>query len=403
MEARGYTLSNYLYFLLKIWVGMLPIFLALGRLMDVSLLACLAAPLFVCAVKVIITAVTLAGSRNGQKIRSENLPDAAIWVGAGLSLAAAYLPPLMGVTLPQTVFLAAAALMIAAGVFCFAYVWRYPHYLAVYRTLLASDSFLLAPVAKQKAADMYRKKIETDLSATSRQIGYRYFNDLFMKRHAKILTKAAKRITVILAGLVLAAAAACLWDPEIKVQTNQAILSFLPYTLLLMYFINRGRSITAAMFMNCDHSMLTYRFYRRPKAVLSLFAERLKYVALINLIPAAVLALGLPLLLLISGGTDQPVHYAVLVVSVLAMSVFFSVHTLILYYLLQPYNKELETKNFLYTLADVVTYYICFFAAGKSVSILVFGIGITAFCIVYVAVALFLVYRFAPKTFKLRI
>lgn len=64
--------------------------------------------------------------------------------------------------------------------------------------------------------------------------------------------------------------------------------------------------------------------------------------------PAAVIAIGLPLLLYLSGGTQQPVHYAVLLVSILAMSVFFSVHTLALYYLLQPYNVEMETKNAAY-------------------------------------------------------
>lgn len=53
-----------------------------------------------------------------------------------------------------------------------------------------------------------------------------------------------------------------------------------------MYMMNRARAITQAMFVNCNHSMLTYRFYRQLKALLSLFMERLKYVIAINLMPA---------------------------------------------------------------------------------------------------------------------
>lgn len=50
----------------------------------------------------------------------------------------------------------------------------------------------------------------------------------------------------------------------------------------------------------------------------------------------------------------------------------------------------------------MVTYYICFFAAGKVASTLAFGIGVTIFCVLYVVIALVLVYRLAPKTFRLR-
>ena len=103
--------------------------------------------------------------------------------------------------------------------------------------------------------------------------------------------------------------------------------------------------MTQAMFMNCDHSMLTYRFYRQPEAILKLFKARLKTLVKINLIPALVLACGLPFLLFVTGGTDNPLNYALLFVSILAMAVFFSVHHLVLYYLLQPYNVHMESKK----------------------------------------------------------
>ena len=125
--------------------------------------------------------------------------------------------------------------------------------------------------------------------------------------------------------------------PEFSIKVNQVLMVMLPYFVFIMYCINRGQEVAQAMFMNCDHSMLTYGFYREPKVILNLFNKnRLKSVILINLLPAFVLAMGLVLLLVISGGTTQWVDYPILLFSILAMSIFFSVHHLVLYYLLQP-------------------------------------------------------------------
>ena len=135
-----------------------------------------------------------------------------------------------------------------------------------------------------------------------------------MKRHSRLMTKSAKKITVFLSLAFAAAAIACAYVPEAARVINGMTLRYLPYFLFVMYMVNRGRAITQAMFLNCDHSMLAYRFYRQPKAILTLFADRLGYVVVINLMPAAVIAIGLPLLLYLSGGTQQPVHYAVLLV-----------------------------------------------------------------------------------------
>ena len=39
---------------------------------------------------------------------------------------------------------------------------------------------------------------------------------------------------------------------------------------------------------------------------------------------------------------------------------------------------------------------------GREIPALSFGVGVSAFCIAYTAAALLLVYRLAPKTFRLR-
>ena len=48
------------------------------------------------------------------------------------------------------------------------------------------------------------------------------------------------------------------------------------------------------------------------------------------------------------------------------------------------------------------TYLVCFFLMNVRLPILAFGLGCIAFCLIYSVVACVLVYRLAPKTFRIR-
>lgn len=402
MNAREYTLSNYFYFLLKIVIGFLPFTLLLGRLSGVSTVICLLMPLFVVSVKLIFTALALHDYVRTGHAKNENKLDSVALVGIAVSLAAAYLPPFLGYAMNGAVFLALFVIFAVMAVFSFSYVLKFPEYRRICKELLTADNFAMN--RKDMAARATQKSLQNniDFKATSSKSGYQYFNDLFVKRHSSLLTKSAKHITLISLAVLVLSIMACFLFPEAKPKINGMMLTFLPYFLFIMYFINRGKVITQAMFMNCDHSMLAYRFYRQPRAILFLFTERLKSILLINLMPASVIALGLPILLWFTGGTDNALNYVLLFVSIIAMSVFFSVHNMVLYYLLQPYNINLEIKSGTFAIVNSFTYFVCYFAIGKKVPTLIFGTLISVFCIVYIAVALILAYRLAPKTFKLR-
>lgn len=190
--------------------------------------------------------------------------------------------------------------------------------------------------------------------------------------------------------------------PEVKPGINEMMMTWLPYFVFIMYAINRGTNFTQALFMNCDHSLLTYSFYKQPDFVLRLFQIRLREIMKINAVPALIMGIGLALILFATGGTDNPLNYAVLIVSILCMSIFFSIHYLTIYYLLQPYNAGTELKSGTYRIVMTVTYAVCFFLMQLRMSILIFGIMTIVFCVIYSVVASILVYRFAPKTFRIR-
>ena len=108
------------------------------------------------------------------------------------------------------------------------------------------------------------------------------------------------------------------------------------------------------------------------------------------------------MLLWASGGANNPLDYGVMFVSIVCMSIFFSVHYLTIYYLLQPYNAGTEMKSGMYQIIMWATYLVCFFLMRLRMAILLFGFMCIVFCVLYCIVACVLIYKFAPRTFRLR-
>ncbi len=113
----------------------------------------------------------------------------------------------------------------------------------------------------------------------------------------------------------------------------------------------------------------------------------------INAVPALVIGVGLAVILFVSGGTENPLNYVVLVVSALFMSMFFSIHYLTVYYLLQPYTAGTEMKSGTYRIVMILTYVVCYAMMNLRLPILVFGVACIAFCVLYSVVASILVYN----------
>lgn len=404
LDARDYTVSNYVFYLLKTFVGFVVVTAVFGSLCGANLLYCMLIPFAVCFVKPIFGALSLMyDARHITNLKHEGFPYSAVLAVDAVFIAAAYVPAVFGLSVPAPVFAAATLLLLVGAAFSLKYIFKYRNYRTIQLFVLNPQNLAMnKSVETQRTQSMFQNKIDTDVNITSSKSGYKYFNEIFMKRHSKILTKSAKRITAVLAAVFVCLIAANFIFPDVKEVVNEFVLKKLSFLLIVMYFINRGRTMTQAMFVNCDHSMLAYRFYRQPVAVLNLFIQRLKYIVIVNLMPAGVMAVGIPLLLFLSGGTDNPILYPLVFFTIIAMSLFFSVHTMVLYYLMQPYNENMEMKNAAYAIVNAITYFVCYFVMDKEIPVMIFGISVCVFSVIYVCISFAIAYRLAPKTFRLR-
>lgn len=401
MDAKQYALTDYGYQMFRLIVGILPFLLYFGLRQGVSLWLCLLMPFFVAGCKMIGAVYALRRYQKTGIAPNENALGKVIWSLMFLLVALAYGLPVLGIVLPTAVSAAVMVGLTLAGLFSLCFILRFDQYKSLYQRMLIHAANPMDLIKKASQEDS-KKAITTDITVQSRRHGLEYLNELFIKRHQRILWQSSKKIAAVCLCLVAGMMLVLHLEPQSKSVTNGILLTWLPYFFFIMYAINRGAGFTRVLFINCDRSLLTYSFYKQPKMVLKLFRIRLREIVKVNLLPAVVIGCGLALLLYFSGGTEDPLSYVVLVVSVLCMSVFFSVHYLTVYYLLQPYNAGTEMRSGTYRLVMIVTYLACFAIMNLRLPILFFGLMCIAFCVIYAVVACVLVYRFAPRTFRLR-
>lgn len=404
MDAKHYQTANFVYHQILIFLGFpLPLIL-FGLLCDVPLPVCLLMTLSVAACKPISGAISIALNNRLGYVLDESKGAWFKLPTVVLLLAATYVLPMFGIVIPQNAAVIALIALIPVGLLCIPVIAHFDAYKDVTVRMLAANEAAMdeAKNMQKKASQSSIGEISADAPVTSSRKGFEYLNELFIKRHRKILWKATETICLVIAAVLLIAAALVIIRPGMKANVNKVILRLPTVLPFALYTINRGTGFTQALFMNCDHCLLTYSFFKKPKAILTLFRIRLREITKINAAPAALLGGGLCVLLALTGGTDDPLNYLVFLITPLAVSMFFSVHYLMLYYLMQPYTAGSEMKNGVYGFVLGMTYLPCYWLMRLEAPALIFGGCCILFCLLYSLIACVLVYKFAHKTFKLR-
>ena len=235
--------------------------------------------------------------------------------------------------------------------------------------------------------------------------GYAKLNALFFARHKRILRQPILIFTFIpillgVGGLVF------LWfNPKLNIWHPfkigvfyDSLGFFIPF---FMYLSIGDKRLTKSLFVNCDSSLLTYHFYRRPEDVLASYRMRLKEVIKLNAPPALALMASLSIWLFLSGMSITPSRL-ILFPLIIAYYVFFTIHLLFIYYILQPYTQDVEVKSPLYVVINWVVYLFCYMPLFIKPDIIKHTLFIFSLTIIYALMARILIPRLAPKTFRLK-
>lgn len=288
-------------------------------------------------------------------------------------------------------------IFIVLGMLGIIYLYKFNHYLNIYKHIFNNKDFDVNQI-NEKA---YLERIENK-QVTSSKHGFEMMHDLFMKRHHKALWHMTY-IKCIICGVVACVALSIfIFIPDIAdiiAEASVDVVNALPFFLFVLYILNNTEDVTRTMFSNCDHSLLNYTFYKEPKNLLHLFSIRLKELIMMNSTYSFIIAIAYALILYFC---HNPFYYSLIAfVSIMCMSIFFTIHYLTLYYLMQPFDKNKEIVKPAYTIVTSLTYLFCYYMMDLNLSVIHFGITMIAFDIIYCAIACLLVYRFSVKTFRI--
>lgn len=232
--------------------------------------------------------------------------------------------------------------------------------------------------------------------------GYEYLNHIFFKRHKRVVYKPMVRkvlaIVVVFLGIFIVDK--FFIDAFGKTTTKELIEGYSLF-IIIVYALCNSTSIMKSLFYNCDRSLLRYGFYKEGDALLKMFSLRLRKILFYNMIPVFILCLGL-IQLIYFNLPERIGEVLPMIISTLLLATFFSVHYIFVYYMLQPFATDLKIKNPLYNIINGLVYFVSYAFIGLGFSaekMLPFILGYT---IIYVSLALLLVYKKAPQTFRVK-
>lgn len=231
--------------------------------------------------------------------------------------------------------------------------------------------------------------------------GFDYLNKLFFKRHKRHLLKP----TLIKTGIFLIIGIGGFFLVSSLTIKSKEVYKILIYAIpIISYILFKQDKILMAFYKNCDSSLLYYNFYREDKNLLKMFWLRFNSVFKLMSIP-----MGAMFIIYISFATkfltktdlnlSLPIYYIVL------NAIFFTILPLFQYYIIQPFDKEGKQKSVVLVLMNMFLYYIFVFglpALAIKIGEIKFMLIISIFMVLFVGLASFLIYKFAPKTFKIK-
>ncbi len=408
MDAKKYVLIDYSFFIIKLFVGYIGSIYILERFFIISyfngrdyIVFPLLFFLITFLIKNLFNAFKLYYYNKKQFIRNENTITFFNWIFVVIFILIAYGSIYFNYVISVEIVIFIMLMLVLLNVRAIFIVVDFIYYKDIIKIIFFEGINGINFKDQQKI--LMQKQYSDNITfenVSSKKRGYAYFNEIFIKRHSNILVKSIKKISLCLliigCFLIYMLVANNLLDEVINYTINNALPGF----LIIMFYLNKGGIMTNVLFINSDNSMLTYNFFKTKKSITNLFVLRVKSLTLINLVPAVILALFLAILLYLSGGTFSNLNYILLILSILSMSVFFTIHYLILYYLFQPFTKDLKMKNPIYYVITSLTYFICYYFMTYEISIEKFSLIVVSFTLIYLLIGIILTHKISYKTFK---
>lgn len=399
--ALGYRYCSY-------FVYYLPAMLLFTSLLDVSVLQGLGLAVSVTLWRVLCEYVHLKLFQQTGIVLIKN--NAVVWLTIGLGYGVAYAPFILNWSPSSGDFLLqwpVTVVIAVLGIIAAVQLKRYSDYRTAVDASTKRDDPLLdlgkmfseANKTHVKSKDIDFTRVDGQANAFKSREGYAYLNALFFARHRSLILRPLWNRSAIIVALGGFGVAFALLNADKASSLAAQWSSGIPWLIWIMSFLSIGERACKALFYNCDLSLMRYSFYRNDAG--RHFRQRLTRICGLNLTLAAALGAALTGFALAAGGVPSG-QLLLTLVCVFALSVFFSIHHLFLYYILQPYSTELNVKNPFFFLANLIVSLAFILALVLGADATGLSIATVAITLAYFVAALMLVKRVGPRTFRVK-
>lgn len=229
--------------------------------------------------------------------------------------------------------------------------------------------------------------------------GMTYLNALLFDRYRSVLTKKLHfRLGCLLAIVLFIEGIRWFSKDDIQI-SNTNYIEGLPFTFMVIYIASMGKAVAQMVFVNCDISMLHYPFYREAKTIIAGFHYRFLQTVKLN----AVFSGSLLLALIIFTRAQLPIKsYLLTALLLLSLTALFSLHDLFIYYILQPFTKDMEVVNPVYKFLSGALYWVAYLNIKLDLGSHLYILLISLAMIAYVSIGYWILLKKAPQTFRLK-
>lgn len=308
-------------------------------------------------------------------------------------------------------------ILLVAAVVSVRYMRAYPKYLQVAR-ICCGFARVTEKQKQAEGAGSIETKLENSLDEDEvperlfpNKNGYDYLHAIFFERHKKLLRRPSQIKRWLAEGIFAVAALAVivsrfvLSGAQFQSMSDSAwkvVNLLLPVLVFVMYCSSSGEKLTQAMFFHCDASLLKYGYYRTPEAIISSFRIRLEYMLQTEAAFILTFCVGVFVNLMLLGRFRDMLQIVAILGCIVILSVFFSVLFLCMYYIFQPFTEAGNTTSVGYKACSVGVYVAAYSCLQLHTPPTYFAVLLLSVTVVTMVVGILLVWKLAPKTFRLR-
>ncbi len=258
----------------------------------------------------------------------------------------------------------------------------------------AYDGMMISEYSKNG----YFKRFDKDKAK-----GLEYLHKIFFTRNLDFIRSilAVRCVLIVIAGVV--GVIICLMSPEETKNTIWSVIcDALPIMVFIMYCLSVTPKLCKSMFCYIDKDVLESGTYTGKRYNFMNYAIRLKMLAGCELVQAVVMCIAFIVVGVATGNAKNISAIIPVCVGIVMLSLFYAVFNLLVYYICQPYTKELKIKGYTFFAANAGILVICYGCVYIDCTAVVFDIVLGLVVAVMLSLSSTLVYYFSDKTFDVR-